>query len=147
MITNTTYAADKARPITKFWLVMALQNLWDTGALLTNPLCDYFEQDERFDQAEALRQAILEGAERLRDQGAVANRAYDLLDAAYGLSQEERERFRLYPSRPSKGELVKRAGLTWEAYEQVMDAAVARLKVSLEITVFAYPDAPGRSCL
>ncbi|MCP4541740.1 MAG: hypothetical protein GY832_31800 [Chloroflexi bacterium] len=115
------------------WLQEALETLWSVSGLANNPLVDSLElakgERDSFGRAIALRNAILQGAQMLKQNG--EKNHFDVLNSAYGLEVEMQRRYRLSVARPSRAELAAQARLTPEEYTQQLAQAITQLEIQI----------------
>jgi hypothetical protein len=117
----------------KVWVKLALENLWDLGALGANPLCDKVAPpgSGTAKRAQALRDTILHAAQGLKTGGQASH--FNILNRTFGLQGDARRHYQLYPTRPSRDDIMAELGLRSKAeYEQRLAAAIAALIAALQ---------------
>jgi hypothetical protein len=114
--------------MTLIWIKLALEDLWDPGALGANPLCDKVAPRGAgtAKRAKALQDTILHAAQRLKTGGQTSH--FNILNRTFGLQGDARRRYQLYPTRPSRDDIIAELGLRSKSeYKRRLAAAIAAL--------------------
>ncbi len=110
------------------WVLDGLENLWTSiEALSENPLVDELklasEEDDAFDRAMALIEAILQAGQGVKVYGDA--QLFALLNRAFGLEGDVKRRYQITAARPTMEELVTQASLTSvDQYEHLLQQAL-----------------------